>query len=127
MDTKEHILTRMLEPADLARTYSRRSRLIALQGPRGALLARYPSHEPPDLTRHAFLTQFPEDYPVFDGSRVPEEAPPDVEAIAWPVEQARDPRVSARMPSGPRRSVWPQFLCIPSYSQLVRGIVKLFG
>ena len=74
--------------------FSRRSGLIVLEGPRGWLLARYQHVEAPDPYRHVFFTEFPEDYPVFDGARVPAEAPADVEAIAWPVQRSVDPRVT---------------------------------
>lgn len=65
-----------------------------LDGPRGPLLARYTHSETPDPKRHKFLTTFPEDYPVFEGTSVPGVANADVEACAWPVERTTDPRSS---------------------------------
>ena len=81
--------------------YSRRSKLIVLQGPRGPLVARYiNTNEPPDPTRHEFVTTFPENYRVFEGAEVPDMTRAETTAIAWPVEQTKNPQstVSDRTP-----------------------------
>jgi len=92
-------ITRVLEvPEDLRgrteRYFSRDSRLIVLEGPRGTMLARYTHPETPDPERHRFLTTFPEDYRVFDGGEVPVRANADVDAVAFPVESTIDQRSS---------------------------------
>jgi hypothetical protein len=90
-------ITRVLEvPSEMqGRTeeyFSRDSRLIVLEGPRGTMLARYTHPETPDPGRHRFLTTYPEDYKTFDGDRVPAVANADVGAVAFPVETSVDQR-----------------------------------
>lgn len=92
-------INRVLEiPEDLRgkteNYFSRDSRLIVLEGPRGNMLARYTHPETPDPERHRFWTTFPEDYREFGGGEVPRVANADVEAVAFPVESTVDQRSS---------------------------------
>jgi hypothetical protein len=104
--TRSTTITRVLEVPDeleSGRTetyFSRDSRLIVLEGPRGNMLARYTHPETPDPERHRFLTTYPEDYREFEGSSVPDVAGADVEAVCFPVESTVDQRSSVSSGAG---------------------------
>lgn len=97
--TGSRTYTRVLEVPEQMRGrtenyFSRDSRLIVLEGPRGTMLARYTHPETPDPDRHRFLTTYPEDYNTFDGDSVPNVANADVSAVCFPVESTVDQRSS---------------------------------
>lgn len=78
--------------ADRTQYYSKRSRLIVLEGPRGMLLAHYHSPVAPDPRQHRFHCTYPRNYSVFRGVRVPDITHADVQAVAFPIDNIVDDR-----------------------------------
>lgn len=74
--------------------YNEKSGLIVLDGPNGPMLARYMGKETPDPQRFVFLTMYSMDHNTFNGMSVPDVAPADVTAYAFPVEKSADPRLN---------------------------------
>ena len=75
--------------------YNPKTRTIALQGPRGTLLANYATPSiPPDATQHRFLVYFDDAYTPFKGTRVPSSTRDDVMAFCLPIEVTREQRMT---------------------------------
>lgn len=75
--------------------YNKKTRIIALRGPRGVLLAQYlTSHIKPDPRRIQFLTYYNADYTPYEGMAVPGTSQSDVRAICTAVEMTSDARLS---------------------------------
>lgn len=81
--------------ADPDRFYNAATRTIALEGPRGVLLAVYtqPSVRP-DPAHHRFLAYYSEDYTPFKGDTVPATTRADVTAFCVPVDVSSDKRAT---------------------------------
>lgn len=75
--------------------YNNRTRIIALAGPRGVLLANYTMpHIAPDPEKHRFLAYYPDDYKPFTDSAVPAHSLSDVTAFCVPIEVSNDKRIT---------------------------------
>lgn len=73
--------------------FDRQNRLIALDGPRGVLLAQYLARDiEPSPERMEFLCYYPDNYTPYRGSQVPRKVPADIKAIAVPIEFSTDGR-----------------------------------
>lgn len=71
--------------------YNENSRLIVLEGPHGNLLARYTGNEYPDPHKHEFMCAYTKPYTEYETTGgPPNQAPPDVTAIAHPILTQND-------------------------------------
>jgi hypothetical protein len=73
--------------------YNRQTRTIALEGPRGVLLANYTTPAVrPDPERHRFLVYYDDQYTPYKGTAVPALATEDTLALCVPIEVTRETR-----------------------------------
>lgn len=79
---------------DTEQFFNRKSRVIVVSGPRGNMLAHYPSRIIPDPNRHQFYVCFHKNYKPFDGAVVPPTIKADITALAQPIEKVADNRLS---------------------------------